>query len=151
LSIDFTPDGQAFVNQNSLILQKDINVHNGVIHVIDNVLDPIRSGVVEVVSKEPEFSLFYEALVATGLADSLLLTIDENYDLPPEEAILLEDAVNTTIASVRVAPRTRKYGYTLLMESNDTYALNGITDLASMKQYAANVYDALYPEDAGIS
>src|SRR5690606_9809416 len=106
---------------------------------------------VEVISKEPEFSLFYTALVATGLADSLLLTIDENYNLLPEEAKLLEDAVNTTIASVRVAPRSRKYGYTLLMESNDTYAMNGITDMESMKSYAAGVFDQLYPQDAGIS
>lgn len=151
LSVEFTVDGKAYVNKNSLILQKDIIVHNGVIHTIDNVLDPIRSGVVEVISKEPEFSLFYTALVATGLADSLLLTIDENYNLPPDEAKLLEDAVNTTIASVRVAPRSRKYGYTLLMESNDTYAINGITDLESMKSYAAGVYDQLYPQDASIS
>lgn len=47
-------------------------VHNGVIHFIDEVLNPTREGIVEVISADPKFSLFYEALLATGLADSLV-------------------------------------------------------------------------------
>lgn len=151
LAISFNDYGQIFVNKTSLILQKDIIVHNGVIHKIDKVLDPVRSGIAEVISKDTTFSLFYSALVATGLADSLLKTVDETYYMSAARAKELEDAVNTTISSERHAPLARKYGYTLLMESNETMKKNGITDLESMKQYAAQVYNAVYPADAGIS
>ncbi len=151
LAISFNDLGQIFVNKTSLIIQKDILVHNGVIHKIDKVLDPVRSGIAEVISKDSTFSIFYNALVATGLVDSLLRTVDESYSMSVILAKELEDALNTTISSERHAPATRKYGYTLLMESNETMNKNGITDLESMKQFAANVYNTVYPADAGIT
>lgn len=144
-------DQGTFINKNSEVLEKDIVVHNGVIHKIKKVLDPVRSGIVELISKNPDFSLFYEALVATGLADSLLNTIDKDYYISQATATDLENAVQTTISSERHAPRTRKFGYTVFMESNNTLAKFNITNLASMKDYAASVYDQLYPQDANIT
>lgn len=151
LAISFNDSGQIFVNKTSMIIQKDIIVHNGVIHKINKVLDPVRSGIAEVISKDSTFSLFYNGLVATGLVDSLLRTVDKNYSISASLAKELEDAVNTTVSSERHAPLTRKYGYTLLMESNETMKKNGITDLESMKQFAASVYNVVYPTDAGIT
>ena len=151
LAISFNDLGQIFVNKTSAIMQKDILVHNGVIHKIDKVLDPVRSGITEVISRDSTFSIFYKALVATGLGDSLLRTIDESYSMSASMAKELEDAVNTTVSSERHAPVSRKFGYTLLMESNQTMRKNGITDLESMKKFAAGVYNAVYPDDAGIT
>jgi uncharacterized surface protein with fasciclin (FAS1) repeats len=151
LAISFNDLGQIFVNKTSAIMQKDILVHNGVIHKIDKVLDPVRSGITEVISRDSTFSIFYKALVATGLGDSLLRTIDESYSMSASMAKELEDAVNTTVSSERHAPVSRKFGYTLLMESNQTMRKNGITDLESMKKFAAGVYNAVYPDDAWIT
>jgi len=151
LAISFSDSGQIFVNKNSEIIVKDIIVHNGVIHKLNKVLDPVRDGVAEVIAKDSTFSLFYEALVATGLVDSILKTIDDNYVMTSNEAKILEDAVITTVASERHAPMSRKYGYTLLMESNETFKQHQITNLESLKAYAANVYNQLYPADAGIT
>lgn len=143
-------DSSTYINKYSKIVQKDIVVHNGVIHRIDKNLDPVRDGIALVISKDTTFRLFYQALEATGLVDSLLKTVDKNYSLTPEQASTLEKAVETTIASERHAPLSRKFGYTVLMESDQTLRNNGIVDLNSMKEYAKQVYDEVYPEDADI-
>lgn len=151
LSINFTGDGKAYVNKTSLILTKDINVHNGVIHKIDHVLDPIRSGVAEVIASDTTFSLFYEALEATGLVDSLLKTQDDKYVMTSSYAKELEDALITSIASDRYAPYSRKFGYTVMIESNTTLKKHGINNIDDLKTYAATIYNEIYPEDANIT
>ncbi|MDP4268877.1 MAG: fasciclin domain-containing protein, partial [Bacteroidota bacterium] len=135
-----------FINNTSRVLQKDIIMHNGVVFQIGEVLNPTRFGIAYVISKDANFSLFNEALVATGLVDSLSREKDNTYDATQYKS--KESVGSWTILKV---PASRKYGYTLLMESNSTLNTSGITDLASMKAYAANVYDQVYPEDAGIS
>ncbi len=144
-------DDGTFINKNSQVLEKDIVVHNGVLHKINKVLDPVRSGIVELISKNPDFSLFYEALVATGLADSLLKTVDKEYFISQATATDLENAVQTTVSSERYAPRTRKFGYTVFMESNLTLAKYNINNLSTLKEYAASVYDQIYPQDANVN
>ncbi len=151
LAISFSDDGKSYVNKTAQIIGKDINVHNGVIHKINRVLDPIRSGIAEVIAQDTKFSLFYEALEATGLVDSLLKTVDENYQMTPAYAAELENALITSIKSERYAPYTRKYGYTVLMESNETYLKNGVSNLTDLKNLAALIYNEIYPDDAGIT
>lgn len=149
ITISYSGD-TIYVNKTSRITQVDIELHNGVVHVINEVLNPTRDGVVEAISKDSNFSLFYEALIATGLADSLMKVEDDTYDESN-----YEDMVSVTsddnLWYYETIPSSRKYGYTVLMESNTTMNANGITDLASMKQYAASVYDEVYPDDAGVS
>lgn len=155
ISITFTDSGTTFVNRTplkrgGLILNKDVKVHNGYVHIIDRVLDPTRAGIVEAVEKDERFSLFYEALIATGLADSLLKDRDETYD-PALYKSLVTVTKDQGQWFYQEVPQSRKYGYTLFIESNATYSAHGITDLESMKAKAAEIYDAVYPEDAGIT
>ena len=132
------------------LIAKDILVHNGVIHRVNKVMDPVRIGLAKVISNDSVFSLFYKGLVATALVDSLYRNIDESYSMTTIAAADLIAAAAGSVASDRYVPYTRRYGYTLLMESNATLKNNNITNLETMKQYAASVYDALYPEDANI-
>lgn len=155
ISIFFTDSGTTYVNRTplkrgGLILNKDVRVHNGYVHIIDRVLDPTRAGIVEAIAKDKRFSLFYEALVLTGLADSLLKDRDKTYD-PSQYKSLVTVTKDMGQWFYQEVPQSRKYGYTVLLESNATYNANGITDIASMKAKAAEIYDAVYPEDAGIT
>jgi len=155
ISIFFTDSGTTYVNRTplkrgGLILNKDVRVHNGYVHIIDRVLDPTRAGIVEAIAKDKRFSLFYEALVLTGLADSLLKDRDKTYD-PSQYKSLVTVTKDMGQWFYQEVPQYRKYGYTVLLESNATYNANGITDIASMKAKAAEIYDAVYPEDAGIT
>ena len=151
-SISFSSTGIAYINKTSEVIKKDILVHNGVIHKINQVLNPTRDGIVDAVSKDSTFTLFYNALIATGLADSLLKVKDASYDpLQYADLITQPKGLNLTLWYYNDVPQSRKYGYTLLMESNATMNLNGITDMASMKAYAARIYNEMYPADAGIT
>lgn len=150
LSISYSLN-DIYVNTNSRLLEKDILVHNGVIHVISKVIDPARYGVVEAILQDNKFSLFAEALVATGLCDSLQKETDTQYD-PNLYTDLIEFPRESNPAwRYDEIPWIRRYGYTVFMESNETMNKNGIVDLESMKKYAAKIYDKVYPADAGIS
>lgn len=144
--ISITDDGYKLLNNSAKINLKDVLVHNGVIHTINKVIDPTNFGVVQAIGNDTTFSLFYKALIATGLSDSLLLEKDESYDSTPY----------ANLASVGswffyLVPQARKYGYTVLVESDDTYRAHGITNLETMKVYAASIYNQIYPEDAGVT
>ncbi|MBW6534161.1 MAG: fasciclin domain-containing protein [Mariniphaga sp.] len=138
------------INTHSEITERDIEVHNGVIHSINEVLSPTDNTLVEAISRDENFSLFFEALVATGLDQEISLIKDESY-VPDPEYVAMENA-NTIYNYARVrVPRERKYGFTALMESNATYAKNDIHNLDDLKAYAKNVYDTMYPGDASIT
>ena len=138
------------INSTSKILEKDIEVHNGVIHSINEVVSPTDNTLVEAISNDENFSLFFSALQATGLDQDLSPVKDDSY-VPDAAWVARENAGEIyNYARVRI-PRERKYGFTALMESNATFAQHGINNLDDMKAYAKSAYDAMYPEDASIS
>ena len=59
------------LNKYSMIIKRNIPAANGVIHHIEEVLDPVTLSVYEQVAGDPSFSLFAEALERTGLKDTL--------------------------------------------------------------------------------
>ncbi|WP_167612236.1 fasciclin domain-containing protein [Maribellus sediminis] len=138
------------INSNSTITTKDIEAHNGVIQAINEVVSPTENTLVEAISTDDKFSLFYEALQATGLDVDLSAIKDDSYT-PPQEWVARENAREIYNYAWQRVPRERKYGFTALMESNATYAENGINNLDELKAYAKEVYDAMYPEDASIT
>lgn len=150
ISISYQEGKLGFVNKTSEIVVKDINLHNGVIHQISEVINPTNSGIVEAISKDSTFSIFYNALIATGLADKLLK--DRDYSYNPDN---FKDLVTTPKESnqwfYHEIPAARRYGFTVLMESDATMKANNINDIADLKAFAASVYDEMYPEDAGIT
>lgn len=144
LTIDVTGLPIIYVDVTSPVLQKDLKVHNGVIHKIGEVLQPTDLRLAEVIRNDQRFKLFYQALTATGLDKELVNVVDNSYVPDPNFKV-------TGTTSTAVQPLSRKYGYTALMESDSVYNLNGITSLNDMKAYAKQVYDQVYPNDAGIT
>ena len=67
------------VNRQASIIESNIITGNGILHVIDNVLKPAMLSVSEVLEKDPNYSIFTEALKQTGYYDSLkVVSTDEN-------------------------------------------------------------------------
>lgn len=62
----YTEGSVIYVNDSSRIVTKDVQMLNGVLHVLDRVLDPIMDPVWTVLSDNPEYSLFAEAVQKTG-------------------------------------------------------------------------------------
>lgn len=135
------------VNKTSPILESDIEVHNGVIHAIGEVLKPTDKTLVEALSADKKFGLFNDALIATGLYEKMLLVEDKSYD---PNALTTENEFTGVGSKIRI-PKSRKYGFTVLVESDLTFEHHGITNISELSAYASNVYDLVYPEDAGIS
>jgi len=59
------------VNAQALILQSNISCGNGIIHVIDHVLQPATLTIGQLLANNPKYSIFTQALVNTGFIDTL--------------------------------------------------------------------------------
>jgi uncharacterized surface protein with fasciclin (FAS1) repeats len=137
------------INLSSKISKSNLEVHNGVIHEIDQVLSPTENSLVEAIADDEKFSLFYRALIATDLGKELLLVEDDSY--VPDEILMERDGVVQGHGILTRIPREKKYGFTALMPSDETFAQYGISSIEDMTEYAKEVYDDMYPEDAGIT
>ena len=71
-------EGVTVVNRQANITQSNILTGNGYIHVIDHVLQPASLTVAKLIEQNPKFTIFTQALKATGLFDSL--NINNNPD-----------------------------------------------------------------------
>ena len=71
----------AKVNNNARIIAADIEVENGIIQVLDQVLSPSTELLPDLIKSQEEFSIYAEALRITGMEDSLRRYKDENYKL----------------------------------------------------------------------
>lgn len=137
------------VNKTSPIIEANDSVHNGIIHVLGQVLSPTEQNIVEAIGARGNFKLFYKALVATGLYNKIVLVKDKSYNPA------LYEAVRATIGTINginpTLPQTRKYGFTAFVESDSTYNANGINSLDDLKRKAAEIYDVIFPNDKGIT
>ncbi|MGF7232512.1 fasciclin domain-containing protein [Arachidicoccus sp.] len=68
------------INRQANILQSNLREGNGVIHVIDHVLQPAYSSLAQLVVNSPKYSIFGQALIETGLYDSLNILPAKNPD-----------------------------------------------------------------------
>jgi uncharacterized surface protein with fasciclin (FAS1) repeats len=151
---------EIYVNENSPIIILDQEVHNGVIHTIGKVLTSAKIQLPGVIESDERFSWFSLALKQTRLENELMAMNNDAYDsirkiVDPDGTGIISKAGsqnNTRYAT----PQFCHIEYTALIESDETYrkALSAAgfeADYEGLKQYAASVYDRLYPEDKGIS
>jgi len=91
------------VNRQANILKQDIGVANGIIHKIDYVLTPNPKTVGEMIDQLPDnYSLFKSIMKETTLTDTL--TVNNGQDI----------------------------WYTVLLQSNESFATQSVTDKASL-------------------
>jgi len=125
---------------------QDDSVENGIMQPITEVLESSNRMLIDVIKANDKVSLYYQALVATGLADSLYKYKDDNYDNSIYPRYKYTSHVNKETAT---APDEKKYGYTMFLPTDSTLqAKYGITTLEQLYQKACEIYDATYPEDA---
>lgn len=98
------------VNRQALVLQSNIKVGNGLIHVTDNVLVPAALTIAKQLENNPNYSIFVQAMKETGYFD-VLNTVD---------------------------PDTTKRWMTVLAESNQALADSGINSYATLKARYSN-------------
>ena len=124
-------DGVVRFNDVAEVLEFDKEMTNGYVHVISDVIPRTTQKVDKVFNRHKEFSIFYDALRLTGLADTL------NGPVKKEATYSLDNISGrpgSGFSSGRYfVPTECKISYTVFAETNETFARYGITDFASLK------------------
>jgi len=107
------------VNKSIRISKRDIQAANGVIQLIDKVIDPVTISVYDLVENNPSFSLFTEGLKLTKLKDTLQIV---------------------TFPYGKKLARTR---FTLLAVADTTFNRYGITNVNEMVAYFTSAPDSV--------
>lgn len=109
------------VNRQANIVQGNIIVGNGLIHVIDHVLIPAKLSVAKLIESQPDkYSIFTQALKATSLYDSLDVLPVNNDDR----------------------------WFTVLAETDSTLNAAGFADFNALKLRYSNTGDPTNPKDS---
>lgn len=137
------------------IITADDSVTNGVVHTIDRVIMTSNQFVSEFLDDDPNCSLYSQALKTTGVAKLLTEFKDANYSVGSDSVDWTNDALVMPTASEydNVAyPETRYYRFTMFVCPDSVLEEKyGITTLQQLEEKAHELYDPVYPEDAGVT
>lgn len=111
------------VNKTASILKSNVEVGNGVIHVIDKVLRVADKTLAQTIEQDASLSLFTEALKITGWYDVLNKPID--YTTNDIDSYL-----------------------TVLAQNNDAFKAAGINNIEELKAKYSHLHEPLNPKDS---
>ncbi len=129
--------GSTMLNAASSIISKDNETTNGYVHGIDKVIPRSQRTMAEEMKMHKEYTIFYEALKATGLDEELMQTEKKG------------DLGIATQESGWWTPTTCKIGYTIFAETDDVLRENDINSLEDLYQHAIDVYGDCAETDGG--
>ncbi len=138
------------INETATITERDIEVHNGYVHRIDSVLEPVGRNLNDFFQEYPQFSIFAKALEATK--------VEERMNLIPQQYDYVKD--NTDYSSwvpswdtYLGTPDDRRFAYTMFIEPDDVYtaaipalASPGADTLALLQAYALDWFESEYSD-----
>ena len=123
-----------YVNQNSLVVDGDIEVENGFIHTINKVLSPSDASVADLIIAEEDMSFFGNLLELTGWDAKVLEYKDEAWEEKHDD-IRGTSHKASTHDWTGMYPNHRYVGYTIFVERNEVFEKNNITDIESLKAW----------------
>lgn len=146
IDVKFVSDGtglQTLLNDSSKVLEKDIDVYNGVIQKIDKILSPSTSQLSDFIIANKDLSIFAAALRLTGMSDSLTAIKDDSYIIGKT----YKDEYNNIDIPT---PPARKFAFTALVEPDAIFKAKGINSINDLIEKAKqwyptdSKYDTLY-------
>jgi len=142
-----------YVNTNARMTEFDDSVTNGVVHIIENVVTASNNYLPDKMEEDSTITLFCQALRLTGMADSLQLDVDETYSCGSDSVNKGTSERCTNGGDLYMTcywVGKRYFKYTAFVEPNKVFHKHDIYTIDQLKAYAKQVYDAVYPEDAGL-
>ena len=132
-------------------IHQNDSVENGIIQPIDKVIEKSNSFVADILRDNPDISIFYEALLQTGVREQILLIEDPDYSNKQPRYRYRSDIWE----EVAWVPDHKKYGYTAFVEPDSLYKAKfeeyGIDtsrgNLHALYDLACLFYDPVYPGD----
>ena len=124
-----------FVENKSEIIVGDELVENGVVHVVNHVVEQTTKRLFEHIDNYEYFSIFAEAIEKTGYDEKMLGYIDESYDMMHIEATPYRTFQGTGYAR---HPQQKREGYSAFVPYDSIliskYNINNIDDLIAEAQ-----------------
>ncbi len=114
LTYDMDSEGTYTINQDARIITPDIEVENGMIHVVDRVVAPSSQKVWDLFNDAPNMKIMARLFKETGWAGAMTEEVDNNYK-SPTELMSLNDG---DIKDVKVV-QNRYLGFTVFVEPDD--------------------------------
>ena len=132
-------------------LQND-SVENGIMQPVSSVIEKSNSSAADILRQNSRISIFYDALVATGVYDDILLVEDPDWDPKAYAKYYYKSHTWNEVAWV---PDTKKYGFTLFIEPDSVYQAEfqkrGIStaqgNMRALYELACQLYDPVYTDD----
>lgn len=141
LDVD-TLDGAPLINSTAKITNKeDIEVENGVVHILNGVVNPSSLNVPTLLSDFNFFSIFMEALQKTGYDEKIAEDKDKSY----QDGDKIGDGVYK--GQLAPYPANRKYGFTIFLEPNKVLNEYGVKDFASLEAKCKEWYPEFIDND----
>ncbi len=135
-------DGVVRFNEIAEVMFYDLEMINGYVHVISDVIPRTTRRVGEVLEKHPEFSLFFEALEKCGLLDTL--AIDKKMDDEGKpKSYSLDNKTGRPGSSFTAqyhVPAECKIRYTIFAEDSAAFAKEGISTFDHLKAKCVEWY-----------
>ncbi len=158
--LTFTCDSTADSNGNiiwrvngSPIIAHDDSVTNGVVHIVNTVINASSTMIQDEIMQDETMSLFAQAFNLTHLADSMTLVKDSAYEKAIEKDLRIFDNGRMKAFGGRDVhwyyPEERLFKYTLFIEPDSVFHAKGIYTIDDLIEYANKIYDETYKEDAG--
>jgi hypothetical protein len=157
-------DGEVYlklmINKTSQLVHADDSVCNGVVHTVDLVVNTSNDLLPTVMRADSAISIYNEALSVTKISDSLEVYMDESYGFATnkdriDSCTWTNDklCIFTAQEYDNVAyPEKRYYNFTAFMVPDSILAEKyGITNLDGLRAKAKELYEPMYPEDAGVT
>ena len=124
--------GRVTIEKLAVIIEPDSLVTNGIVHVLNRVIPRSTRLIADELDRHEDYSIFMEALKATGLVDSLTKTKkNEKYTITDR---------NDTDGSRLYTPEECLIAYTIFAEPDVVLAENGIKSLDDLIKFANEQY-----------
>jgi uncharacterized surface protein with fasciclin (FAS1) repeats len=152
-----TVDGTILVNGVSPIIERDIKLHNGYVHILSQFLQPSEMKLAEKFAQDTivPFTIYSDALIATGYADIINNTPVEDVSFDPEKD--QRSLMTHTVLEER--PKSRKIGYTIIAVSDKNLASytecpacpNGVHSVDDLEKVAKYYYSQVYSDGESVT
>lgn len=146
--LDRDSNAVVYLNRSAHIIfaLQDDSVQNGIIQPVNEVLENSNRMISDVMKENPKISIFTNAIIQTGLKDSLYKYRDAEWNPDEYPRYKYTSHVNRETATV---PDTKEYGFTAFVPTDSVLKVKyGITSVEQLYHKACQIYDKMYPEDA---
>ena len=127
-------DGEFIIGGDAKVVKSDIELSNGMVHVIDAVIAPSSKTLPALIAAADNMKIMSHLLQVTSWADSLQREIDNDYEIERTQYPDKHNFGGSLAYRDFKYPDHRFYGYTAFVETDDVFASQWGIDLKDPEQ-----------------